>query len=689
MPSDYPVSPGNRLPPGATADAGGVNFSVFSRDATAMQLCLYERADSENPFQILDLDPALHRTFFFWHIYVERLPIGTFYTWRCDGPSGDSDNGFRFDSRRELVDPWAREISDAMYDRQAVSEGQSAASIRAIVVEPGYDWSGDVPLDRPMQDTIIYELHVAGFTRDPSSAVAHPGTFEALIEKTDYLRDLGVTDVQLMPVMAFDEQDMPPGTAALGLKNFWGYSTHSFFAPHPGYCRNANRGGQRAEFRNMVRALHQQGLGVILDVVFNHTAEGGESGPILNFKGLGNDIFYHLDPHDRRRYRDFTGCGNTVNCNHPLVANFIDNCLEYWVREMHVDGFRFDLASVLGRGENGEPMYHAPVLWNIEFSAALSRTRLIAEAWDAGGLYQVGDFPGLRWAELNGRYRDVLRRFVAGEPGLVSELATRITGSSDFYARSGRLPINSVNFVTCHDGFTLWDLVRFEHKHNAANGEQNRDGNDANYSWNCGVEGQSDDPAIDALRRRQARNLVALLFLSQGVPLLLSGDEVLRSQGGNNNVWCQDNALGWFDWSLVEKNADMLGFVKTMIRLRKRHPSLRRARFLSGDRVGPLHIPDIGWHGVRLDHPPWHDSAARHLAYTLAPGAPGESALHVLINMEDVPLHFELPRFSGLRWLVAVDSGSGCVAPTTQCAVAEGGIDVLARTIVVLESVTR
>jgi glycogen operon protein len=688
MPSDYLASPGNRLPPGATADAGGVNFSVFSRDATAMQLCLYERADSENPLQILDLDPAVHRTFFFWHIYVERLPVGTFYTWRCDGPSGDSDNGFRFDSRRELVDPWAREISDAMYDRQAVSEGQSAASIRAIVVEPGYDWSGDVPLDRPMQDTIIYELHVAGFTRDPSSAVAHPGTFEALIEKTDYLRDLGVTDVQLMPVMAFDEQDMPPGTAALGLKNFWGYSTHSFFAPHPGYCRNANRGGQRAEFRDMVRALHQQGLGVILDVVFNHTAEGGESGPILNFKGLGNDIFYHLDPNDRRRYRDFTGCGNTVNCNHPLVANFIDNCLEYWVREMHVDGFRFDLASVLGRGENGEPMYHAPVLWNIEFSAALSRTRLIAEAWDAGGLYQVGDFPGLRWAELNGRYRDVLRRFVAGEPGLVSELATRITGSSDFYARSGRLPINSVNFVTCHDGFTLWDLVRFEHKHNAANGEQNRDGNDANYSWNCGVEGQSDDPAIDALRRRQARNLVALLFLSQGVPLLLSGDEVLRSQGGNNNVWCQDNALGWFDWSLVEKNADMLGFVKTMIGLRKRHPSLRRARFLSGDRVGPLHIPDIGWHGVRLDHPPWHDTAARHLAYTLAPGAPGESALHVLVNMEDVPLRFELPRFSGLRWIVAVDSGSGYVASAGRCAVAEGGIDVLARTIVVLESVT-
>ncbi len=686
MPSEYLTSPGRRLPPGATADAGGVNFSVFSRDARAMRLCLYAHADSEAPFQSIDLDPDIHRTFFFWHVYVEKLPAGTFYTWRCDGPAGDGDNGFRFDFRRELVDPWAREISDVRWDRRAAVGNGSDAAIRAIVVEPHYDWHGDVPVDRPMQDTIIYELHVAGFTRDPSSGVKHPGTFDGLIEKTDYLLDLGVTDVQLMPVMAFDRQDVPPGTAALGLKNFWGYSPHSFFAPHPGYCRNANRSGQQAEFRDMVRALHQHGLGVILDVVFNHTAEGGESGPVLNFKGLGNDIFYHLDPHDRRRYRDFTGCGNTVNCNHPLVANFIDNCLEYWVREMHVDGFRFDLASVLGRGEDGEPMYHAPVLWNIEFSPALSRTRLIAEAWDAGGLYQVGDFPGLRWAELNGRYRDVLRRFVTGETGLINELATRITGSSDFYARSGRLPINSVNFVTCHDGFTLWDLVCFARKHNAANGEENRDGSDANYSWNYGVEGPSDDPAIDALRRRQARNLVALLFLSQGVPLLLSGDEVLRSQGGNNNVWCQDNALGWFDWSLVERNADMLAFVKAMIRLRKRHPSLRRARFLRGETIGPRNIPDIGWHGVRLDHPPWNDPAARHLAFTLAPGAPGESALHVLINMEDAPLRFELPCFAGLRWLVAIDTGNA--VPARRDAVAEAGFDLRASSIVVLESIT-
>ncbi len=686
MLSTYLTSPGHRLPPGATADTGGVNFSVFSRDATAMRLCLYEHADSADPYQTIDLDPEIHRTFFFWHVYVEKLPAGAFYTWRCDGPAGDGDNGFRFDSRRELVDPWAREVSDARWDRRAAGNGNSAAAIRAIVAEPRYDWQGDSPHERPMQDTIIYELHVAGFTRDPSSAAAHPGTFDALIEKADYLRDLGVTDVQLMPVMAFDEQDIPPGTASLGLKNFWGYSPHSFFAPHPGYCRNANRGGQRAEFRDMVRALHQHELGVIMDVVFNHTAEGGENGPVLNFKGLGNDIFYHLDPRDRRRYRDFTGCGNTVNCNHPLVANFIDNCLEYWVREMHVDGFRFDLASVLGRGEDGEPMYHAPVLWNIEFSPALSRTRLIAEAWDAGGLYQVGDFPGLRWAELNGRYRDVLRRFVAGEPGLVNELATRITGSSDFYDRSGRLPINSVNFVTCHDGFTLWDLVSYDRKHNAANGEENRDGNDANYSWNCGAEGPSDDPAIDALRRRQARNLVALLFLSQGVPLLLSGDEVLRSQHGNNNVWCQDNALGWFDWSLVEKNADMLAFVKAMIGLRKRHPCLRRGRFLRGDRIGPLNIPDISWHGARLDHPPWRDPTARHLAFTLAPGAPGESALHVLINMEDRPVRFELPCIAGLCWLVAVDTVAGSPAPAS--AVAAAGIDLQARSIVVLESIS-
>jgi glycogen operon protein len=652
-----------------------------------MTLCLYTDANIDDPFQTVVLDPDIHRTFFFWHVYVEGLSAGVYYTWRADGPPGDSSNGFRFDSRRELVDPWAREVSDRKWVRSEAADRGSQAAIRGIVAERGFDWRDDRPLDRPMQDTIIYELHVGGFTRDPSSRVAHPGTFDALVEKVEYLRDLGITDVQLMPVMAFDEQDVPAGTAARGLSNFWGYSTHSFFAPHPGYCKNASRPGQRAEFREMVCALHQHGLGVILDVVFNHTAEGGADGPVINFKGLGNDIFYHLDPRDRRKYRDFTGCGNTVNCNHPLVANFIDNCLEYWVREMHVDGFRFDLASVLGRGEDGEPMYHAPVLWNIEFSAALSRTRLIAEAWDAGGLYQVGDFPGLRWAELNGRYRDVLRRFVAGEPGLAGEVASRVAGSSDLYQASGRLPINSINFVTCHDGFTLWDLVRYEHKNNLTNGEDNRDGSNANYSWNCGVEGPSDDPEVDALRRRQARNLVALLLLSQGVPLLLAGDEVLRSQQGNNNAWCQDNALGWFDWDLVERNSDMLRFVKTMIALRKRHPSLRRSRFLRGQPVEPLMIPDIQWHGTRLGMPPWQSPEARYLAFTLAPRTETETALHVLINMECVPLRFQLPSLPGRRWTLVIDTAAGDAGRPGESVCYDSGFDVAARSIVVFESV--
>ncbi len=653
-----------------------------------MTLCLYRDADAAEPFQVVELDPERNRTFFFWHVFVEALPAGTYYTWRCDGPAGDAGNGFRFDSDRELVDPWAQEISAARWLRADAGGRDSPSAIRGIVVEPGYDWGEDRPLEHPLQDAIIYEMHVGGFTRDPASGVANPGTFDGVAEKAGYLRDLGVTDVQLMPMMAFDEQDVPPGTADLGLSNYWGYSTHSFFAPHPRYCTNGNLPGQMREFREMVKELHRNDLGVILDVVFNHTAEGDESGPTINFKGFGNDIFYHLDPSDRRRYRDFTGCGNTVNCNHPLVANYIDNCLEYWVREMHVDGFRFDLASVLARGEDGEPMYHAPVLWNIEFSPALAGTKLIAEAWDAGGLYQVGDFPGLRWAELNGRYRDVLRRFVAGEPGLINELATRMSGSSDLYDGSGRLPINSVNFVTCHDGFTLWDLVSFERKHNGANGEGNRDGSDANYSTNCGVEGPTDDPAVNRLRRRQARNLVTLLFLSQGVPFLLSGDEVLRTQHGNNNAWCQDNPLGWFDWSLTEKNADMLGFVKRVIALRKRHSSLRRARFLRGRPVGPMGIPDISWHGNRLGRPPWNDPQARHLAFTLAPRRAGEAALHVAINMEFTPLRFRLPEFEGSAWKIVLDTGNEAVETSTD-ALSGAGLEVGSRSIVVLEAVAR
>ncbi|MBM3301663.1 MAG: glycogen-debranching protein, partial [Deltaproteobacteria bacterium] len=440
-----------------------------------MELFLYESWDSAVPFQIVRLDPVENRTYFFWHVFVEELPAGIHYTWRIDGPGDTTRTGFRFDREVGLLDPWARGVTHDLWVRKRAEafETRQKTSMRSIVVGDDYDWEGDRPLNHPLENSIIYEMHVGGFTRHPSSKVKHPGTFAALVEKIPYLQELGITDVELMPVMAFDEQDVPDGAFSRGLRNYWGYSTHSFFCPHPGYCVSPRTGTHVHEFRDMVKALHRAGIGVILDVVLNHTAEGGADGPTINFKGMANEIFYHLDPTDRRQYRDYTGCGNTLNCNHPLVAQFILQCLEYWVREMHVDGFRFDLASVFVRGEDGNPMNHAPVVWNIEFSDVMAETKLIAEAWDAAGLYQVGAYPGFRSAEWNGRYRDVIRRFVRGDKGLICEVATRLAGSSDLYQPSGRLPINSVNFVTCHDGFTLFDLLSYDNKHNEANGEGN------------------------------------------------------------------------------------------------------------------------------------------------------------------------------------------------------------------------
>ncbi|HET7609330.1 MAG TPA: alpha-amylase family glycosyl hydrolase, partial [Gammaproteobacteria bacterium] len=422
---------GSRLPLGATVQDGGVNFAVFCPRATRVWLRLYRDDADSSPIAELELTAAAHRTYGFWHVFVEGARAGWFYTWRAEGPN-EPAAGLRFDAQRELLDPWARLVSDAAWNRAAAIKGDPRSAFRAEIVGPDdYDWGGDEPLKRSLEGAVIYELHVGGYTRHPSSGVANPGTFLGLVEKIPHLKSLGITDVELLPVFAFDRQDVPAATAALGLHNFWGYSPVGFFAPHSPYAAS---GDARREFRDMVKALHAEGIGVILDVVLNHTAEGGEDGPVISFKGFGNEFFYHLDPKDKRKYRDFTGCGNTINCNHPLVARFLLQCLEFWVAEMHVDGFRVDLASVLSRGEDGEPMYHAPVLWSIEFSDVLARARLIAEAWDAGGLYQVGDFPGFRWMEWNGKYRDTLRRYLRGDAGLIGDVATRLMGSSDFYA---------------------------------------------------------------------------------------------------------------------------------------------------------------------------------------------------------------------------------------------------------------
>jgi len=636
----YKTRPGWRYPPGAKVDEGGVNFSVFSRHATSVELRLYESAQSPAPFQVVSLDPEKNRTFFFWHVYAEGLRPGVFYAWRADGPGNTKETGFRFDKDKDLLDPWARAVSDSIWDRQYASvPGDNAmCSMRAIVVEEDYDWEGDEPVRHRPEEAVIYELHVGGFTSHPSSGVLRAGTFSGLVEKIPYLKELGITDIELMPVMAFDAQEVPENAASRGLSNYWGYSTHSFFSPHPRYCAACDEGVHLREFRDMVKALHRAGIGIILDVVFNHTAEAGVDGPTIHFKGLANEVFYHLDPRDRRLYRDYTGCGNTVNCNHPLVSSF---------------------------------------------------PPIIAEAWDAGGLYQVGGFPGFRWAEWNGRYRDVIRRFVRGDPGLVSEVATRLSGSSDLYQHQGRLPINSVNFVTCHDGFTLHDLVSYNEKHNEANGEGNRDGMNENLSWNCGEEGETDDPSVQALRERQARNFLAILLLSHGVPMLLAGDEVLRTQRGNNNAYCQDNELSWFDWSLLEKNKDMLRFVSHMIAFRRRHPCLMRTHFLRGIAEEVRSLPDVTWHGLALGQPLWGDPSARVLAYTLAAVGPGEEDLHIVLNMSESCLDSPVPKVDGRRWYLAVDTSQPApddiYAPESQPAVGCDRYPAQPRSVLVFE----
>ncbi|MBV8097620.1 MAG: glycogen-debranching protein, partial [Verrucomicrobia bacterium] len=540
--------------PGATWTAEGVNFSVFSKSAQKVELLLYPSADSAEPLDVVDLDPDANRTFFFWHVFIEGLRPGTFYTWRIDG--------------KEVVDPWARAVSDAVWNRrQAISHPDGAGnSWRAMVTAHAELTTQESPLTPGLRGAVIYELHVGGFTQHPSSGVEYPGTFLGLIEKIPYLKELGITHVEFLPVIAFDDQDVPPAVEARSLRNYWGYSPHSFYSPHPHYYVKPEQGTHQNEFRQLIDALHDAGIRVILDVVFNHTAEGGATGPIINFKALAKDVFYILDPADRSRYYDYSGCGNTLNCNHPIVTRFIVNCLEWWVEQMGVDGFRFDLASVFVRGEDGAPLPNPPLPWNIELSRTLARWPLIAEAWDAAGLYHVGSFPGLSWTEWNGRYRDVIRRFVRGDRGIIGQVATCIGGSSDLYG-DGRLPENSINFITCHDGFTLRDLVSYNDKHNEANGEDNRDGTNDNFSWNCGVEGETDDPGVIRLRRRQAKNFIAILMISRGVPMLLAGDEVLRTQRGNNNAWCQNNELSWFDWRLVAREREMLEFVRGMIAL--------------------------------------------------------------------------------------------------------------------------
>jgi len=652
-PAPHEVSPGDPLPLGATVGDGGVNFSVFSKNATLVELLLFDNSDDPAPRQVIRLLPAHHRTFNYWHVWVAGVTAGQIYGYRVHGPWSPSE-GHRFDPLKLLVDPYARGIvyGDHWSRTDACRPGDNTrTAMKSLVVDPGgFDWQGTTPPHLDGTDRIIYELHVRGFTRHPSAGATHPGTFDAIVEKIPYLLELGVNTVQLMPVFQFDEHDVANVDPVSGrpLTNYWGYNPIGFFAPHRGfYTEDWSRMRHLTGFRDMVRELHRAGLEVILDVVYNHTSEAGERGPTLSFRGFDNAVYYLLDPEDRARYADFSGCGNTLNANHPMVRRLILDSLRYWVETMRVDGFRFDLASALSRNERGEPMDDPPLLWAIETDPALIKTRLHAEAWDAGGLYQVGSFPGERWAEWNGRFRDDIRRFVRGDQGLAGAVAARMTGSADIYQSLGRVPHQSINYITCHDGFTLADLVAYSRKHNYANGENNRDGCHENHSWNHGVEGPTESPAINALRRRQQRNLLALLFLSHGEPMLLMGDEVGRTQRGNNNAYCQDNETSWLDWRLREVNADLFRFTRLMIALRKAQPHLRPTRYAIGANA-PRAVQKgrtiVTWHGVKPGAPDW-SPAAQVVAYTLS--GEGGDALHVIVNAHEDALRFELPQAPG------------------------------------------
>jgi len=683
-----PVEAGSPHPLGATPSHSGVNFSIASSNATGVDLLLFSAHDAQEPFQTIRFDPYLNKTFHFWHAFVTGLKPGVHYAYRVDGPASDS-SGQRFNRNKVLIDPYSRGNSDSLWDRGSACtpDDNVKTSMRSVVIDAsGYDWEGDKPLNRSMAETIVYEAHVRGFTMSPTSGVRHPGTFAGLIEKIPYLVELGITAVELLPVFDFDETAILRTVNGKPLHNFWGYSTLGYFAPQSSYCLRPEIGSHLREFRDLVKAMHKAGIEVILDVVFNHTDEGNHQGPTFCFRGIDNRSYYLLVPGALEYYMDFSGCGNTVNCNHPLAEKLIVDCLRYWVRETHVDGFRFDEGSILSRGEDGAPAVHPPLVWQIELDEELADTKLIAEAWDAAGLYQIGHFPGDRWAEWNGRYRDDVRRFVKGDPGLVGAIASRLAGSADIYQERGGSPLNSINFVTCHDGFTLNDLVCFNQKHNVANGEDDRDGINDNLSWNCGVEGDSADPGIEALRARQARNFMAILLLSRGVPMFAAGDEIRRSQGGNNNAYCQDNEISWFDWTLLNKNPDLLRFCRGMIHFRKSHAAVRLGRFFTGA-VNERGVKDVSWHGTKLNQPGWDDANARALAMTLAGFGP-DPDLHVMFNMFWESVDFELPVVPGRRWCVAVDTAQpspyDVADPGTEPDVAGDTRQVAARSVVVL-----
>ena len=642
---------GQSSPLGATVYPNGVNFSIFSRSASRIELLLFDHEDDAHP-RTVPLDPYANRTYHYWHGFVPDLRPGQIYAYRVHG-SFEPSNGLRFDPEKALLDPYGKGVVvPRTYSRETARKpgANLSSAMKSIVIDPGkYDWEGDKPLHISSARTIVYEMHVKGFTRHPNSGVSERarGTFAGLIEKVPYLKDLGITAVELLPIFQFDASDCPPGVV-----NYWGYQPVSFFSPHRAYSSRQDPQGPTDEFRDMVKALHRAGIEVILDVVFNHTSEGGHDGPTLSFRGIDNAVYYILEE-DRSRYADYSGCGNTLNANHPVVRRMILDSLRYWVSEMHVDGFRFDLASILSRDSSGECMATPPVLWDIESDPVLAGTKLIAEAWDAAGLYQVGNFIGDSWMEWNGRFRDDFRSFFRGENGTVSRIADRLVGSPAIYGHEQREAEQSVNFVTCHDGFTLNDLVSYNTKHNEANNDNNRDGANDNRSWNCGVEGLTSEARIEDLRNRQVKNFFTVTLLSLGLPMILMGDEVRHTQLGNNNNYCHDDESNWFDWSLIEKHQDIHRFVKLLISRRRLRSEEAQREQICLDRF--IHQARTVWHGVKTFSPDWGDSS-HSLAFE-AELTGDNMRIYIILNAYWEPLQFELPAVKpGLSWRRWIDT---------------------------------
>ena len=649
---------------GAHKQGSGVNFVLFSRHATSVRLELYQHPDDAFPRRIIVLDPVRNRTGDVWHLWVRDIPAGQLYGYRVEGPYLPEE-GHRFNPHKLLLDPYARAIAGVKNWDFAAARGydstskladlsisvvdDAGTSPKCIFIEDPFDWEMDSPPKHSASDLVIYETHVRGFTIHPSSGVGHRGTFAGLIEKIPYLQNLGVTAIELMPVFEFNENESQLMNPISGekLKNYWGYDPVAFFAPKQSYSMGGRHGQQIQEFQEMVKAFHRAGLEVILDIVLNHTAENDELGPTICLRGIENSIFYMLQENDRRYYKNFSGTGNTLNANHPIVREFVRNVLRYWVMRMHVDGFRFDLASILGRDQHGNILRNAPLLEAIAEDPILRDVKIIAEAWDAGGAYQVGSFSTKRWTEWNGRFRDDVRRFWVGEEGMIGSFASRICGSSDLYEKSCKGPASSLNFVTCHDGFTLNDLVSYKQKHNIENGEFNHDGSDANYSDNCGVEGPSADPGIEGTRTRLIKNFLLTLFISRGIPMLLGGDEFRRTQCGNNNAYCQDNEVSWFDWELIETHIEIHRFTQGMIAFRRAHSVLRGENFYTDE--------DIKWFAPNGSTPDWMDPRQKSFACLILGRT--EPDLFILFNADVKSVDYAIPVLAaGKFWRLAVDT---------------------------------